>query len=79
MHPYIGDLSSLTLEEIQNKLDDLNKKMNIVARSGNTEVMYQLQLVMQDYQYAYKVKLAEVSEQQNGPDKHKLTDNINIS
>jgi hypothetical protein len=59
MHPFIGDLSGLSLEEIQTKISDITSKINYVSRSGNNYLMYQLNLALETYREAYRVKTVE--------------------
>lgn len=59
-HPLIEQLSGLTLDEIQSKISDLNKKLAFAYRTGNQPVINQLQLIMGSYQEAYRNKMDEL-------------------
>mgnify|MGYP000468777800 CR=1 FL=1 len=59
-HPLLEQLSGLTLEEIQSKISDLNKKLAFAYRTGNQPVINQLLLIMGSYQEAYRKKMDEL-------------------
>ena len=50
MHPLTPDLSNLTDEQVANKFNDLMKRYNQCYRFGPTDVIPQLQMLIQDYQ-----------------------------
>jgi len=50
MHPLTPDLSKLTLEELNQKYGDLLKRMTFAYRAGSSDAVYQLQMLMEDYQ-----------------------------
>ena len=49
-HPLSPDLSKLTTEELNNKYGDLLKRMTTAYRLGSSEMVYQLQMIMEDFQ-----------------------------
>jgi hypothetical protein len=49
-HPLAPDLSKLSMEELTNKFNDLSERINTAFRWGNSDMVGQLQLLMQDYQ-----------------------------
>ena len=49
-HPLPPDLSKLTLDELNQKYGDLLKRMTAAYRMGSADAVYQLQLLMEDYQ-----------------------------
>lgn len=49
MHPLTPDLSDLTMEDLQTKYSDLSKKFLQAQRSGNGNLMHQINLVINDY------------------------------
>jgi len=59
-HPLLEDLKGLTLEEIQSKVSELNKRLAFAYQTGNQPMQQQLHLIMNSYQEAYKRKLDEV-------------------
>lgn len=49
-HPLTPDLSKLTTEELNQKYGDLLKRITSAYRMGSSDMVYQLQLLMEDYQ-----------------------------
>jgi hypothetical protein len=49
-HPLTPDLSKLTTEELNQKYGDLLKRITSAYRMGSSDMVYQLQLLMDDYQ-----------------------------
>ena len=74
-HPLLEDLSSLTLDQIQSKISDINKKLAFAYRSGNGSVVAQLQLIMGSYQEAYSKKMDSLMPKGDGD---KYADKIDI-
>jgi hypothetical protein len=52
-HPFIGDLSEKTLEELQTTMSDLTKKQTFMARMGKHDMVNQVALVLNNYQQEY--------------------------
>ena len=50
MHPLSPDLSTLTDEEVASKFNDLSKRLGQAYRSGPSQLIPQIQMLMQDYQ-----------------------------
>jgi hypothetical protein len=50
-HPLVGDLSTLTTDELHSKYGDLYKRINMAHRMGYTDAVHQLQMIMADYQF----------------------------
>lgn len=59
-HPLAPDLTKLSLEELNAKYSELTKRLNMAHRWGNTAMVGQLQLLLQDYQ----TELAERNRKQ---------------
>lgn len=59
-HPLLEDLNGLTLEEIQSKISDINKKLAFAYKMNNAPMIGQLQLIMGSYQEAYRKKMDEL-------------------
>ncbi len=74
-HPLIGDLSNLSLDEISNKVTELNKKLSIAMSSGNGHLCHQLRMALESYNAKYQQKLKETHDQSG----HNFGDKINIS
>ena len=49
-HPLSPDLTKLTSEELTSKSSELIKRISISYRMGHADMVYQLQLLLQDYQ-----------------------------
>ena len=49
-HPLTPDLSKLTMEELTKKNSELVSRMTYAYRIGQSDMIGQLQLLMQDYQ-----------------------------
>ena len=50
MHPLSQDLSTLTDEEVASKFNELSKRLGQAYRSGPSQIIPQIQMLMQDYQ-----------------------------
>jgi hypothetical protein len=51
MHPLAPDLSTISDDELAKKYNDLNKRLGQAYRSGPSQIIPQIQMLMQDYQY----------------------------
>ena len=58
-HPLTPDLSKLTVDELNNKYGELLKRTTAAYRMGNSDMVYQLQLLMEDYQNEIQVRNAK--------------------
>ena len=75
-HPLIGDLSGLKIEELQNKISELNKRMSFAYKTGNQTLLNQLQMVLEAYNREYANKMAKLMPK---GDDDKYGDKIDIS
>lgn len=50
MHPLAPDLSTVSDDELAKKYNDLNKRLGQAYRSGPSQIIPQIQMLMQDYQ-----------------------------
>jgi len=75
-HPLVGDLKELSLEELQKKVSELNKRISFAYRTGNQALLGQLQMVMEAYNNEYQRKMQELMPK-GGDDKY--GDKIDIS
>lgn len=67
-HPLIGDISKLTIEELGQRVSDLNKKLGIAQRTGNSHLCNQLRMALETFNNAYQDRLKESYKQDpNGP------------
>jgi hypothetical protein len=69
-HPMIGDLSSKTLEELQETINNLNNKVAFMSRMHNQTMMNQLIMALNSYRTEYSKRQEEMwnkkSEQLKG-------------
>lgn len=65
MHPLIPDLTGLTMDELNTKYNDLQKKFLLASRSGSGAVLGQMRIVLDEYRN-------EISRRQQ-----KLLDDLN--
>ena len=74
-HPLLEELSHLTLEEVQSKISDLNKKLAFSYQTNNQPIVNQLNLIMGSYQEVYRKKMDELMPK---GDSDKYSDKIDI-
>jgi hypothetical protein len=76
-HPLINNVNDLTIDQLQSKITELNKKLNFALRTGNASLVGQLQMALETFNNQYRAKLQEQYEKSNrGPD---FSDRIDIS
>ena len=56
-HPLIPSLESLTVEQLQDKITELHKKLGIAYRMGNSYLCDQIRMAIESYQTVYQAKL----------------------
>jgi hypothetical protein len=56
-HPLIGNLDNLTVEQLQEKISELTKKLSIAYRTGNSYLCDQLRMALESYQTKYQDRL----------------------
>lgn len=71
-HPFMHGVSELTIEQIQSRLQDLNRKLSYAYNSGNQFLVDQIRLAMATLQSAYSDKTDKSLKDTN------LSDVINI-
>lgn len=72
-HPFINDLSGKSMEDLQNTIQDLTKKLNFVYRTQNGPMISQLHMMLDSYKTEYTKRMDDIYKKQN------LTNKINIS
>ena len=72
-HPLIGDLNDLTLDELNTKISELYRKLNIATQSGNAHLCNQLRMALDSYNAKYQAKLQESTKNHNFDDKIKIS------
>ena len=72
-HPFIKDLDQKSLDELQNSLSELSKKLTFAYRTQNGALINQLNMAMESYKNAYQKKMDELIKKQN------ITTTINVT
>lgn len=75
-HPLIGPTDSLSLEELGQRVSDLQKKLGIATRTGNGHLCHQLRMALETFQNQYRAKLEASYKTNNGG--QDFSDRINI-
>lgn len=77
-HPLIPDIDHLTIDQLQAKISELNKKLGIAHRTGNAHLTAQIRMALQTFNNKYKEKTqaAFAARNKDGPD---FSDIIDIS
>ena len=73
-HPFIGDLSDKTLEELSEKINDLNKKMQFMYKMGKHDMVRQVQMVVESYRAEYLKKQQELWDKKSNKELDKKID-----
>ena len=68
-HPFIGDLSHLSIDEIQTKVNDLTSKLSYCYRTQNQVLIRQLHMAIDSYKAEYIKKVNELYKKNNIQDK----------
>ena len=55
-HPLISSLEDLTVEQLSEKINELNKKLGIAYRTGNGHLCEQIRMAIESYQTKYLEK-----------------------
>lgn len=63
-HPLIGNLDTLTVEDLSKKITDLNNKLGIAMRTGNGHLCNQIRMALESYQNKYQEKVQETYRKQ---------------
>jgi hypothetical protein len=71
-HPFINDLSDKSLEDLQETISGLNKKLTFAYRMGNQPLIHQLHMALDSYRVEYGKKMDELLKKQN------IQTNVNI-
>ena len=74
-HPLIGNLEDLTMDQLENKVNELNGKLVIAYRTGNGYLCDQIRMAIE----SYKAKLSEKREEQYKKATEKFDDKIDIT
>ena len=63
-HPLIGNLDTLTVEDLSKKITDLNNKLGIAMRTGNGHLCNQIRMAVESYRNKYQDKVQETYRKQ---------------
>lgn len=74
-HPFVGDLSSKTMDELSEKINSLAGTMSWAFRVGKHDMVKQMQQVLTTYRAEYQARQAEMWAKNSGNADNK----INIS
>lgn len=74
-HPFIdtAQLRDLSLEELQTKISDLNKKMMYASRINHPGMRQQLAMMIESYNQVYQDKIQEQYKKMNLDGKINIT------
>ena len=77
-HPLINDINDLTVEQLQSRISDLNRKLGVATRSGNAYLSTQIRMALETFNNKYQEKMKEQWDRQSrsGTD---FSDKIDIS
>ncbi len=64
-HPFINDLSSKTLEELQTAISTLSSKLTFAYRTQNSALISQINMALESYRNAYNKKMDELIKKEN--------------
>ena len=64
-HPLIGNIDHLTEDQLSEKINELNRKLNMAVRSGNGHMCNQLRMAIESYQSKYQQKIQEARKGQS--------------
>ena len=67
-HPLIPNLDDLTVEQLQDKIAELTRKVGMAHRLGNAHLRYQVQLALDTYQNKYREKIMKANDKGDGVD-----------
>jgi len=77
-HPLISNIDNLSVDELQQRISDLNKKLQFAMRTNNGHLAGQLRMALETFNNKYRQRLQEDwdSKQGKGTD---YTGRIDIS
>lgn len=77
-HPLINNIDELSVDDLQKRITDLNKKLAFAARTGNAHLVSQIRMALETFNNKYQDRMKEIYEKQSrsGSD---FSDKINIS
>ena len=73
IHPFLPDLSEMSLEQLQEKANTLNSNLTFAYRMGNTAMIQQLTMIVEGYRTEIAKRLDDLYKKQN------LQNQVNVS
>jgi hypothetical protein len=64
-HPFINDLSHLSIEDLQDKITDLTSKLTFSSRMNNHTMNHQLMMILDSYRTEYNKRMDLLYKKQN--------------
>lgn len=55
-HPLIANIDGLTVDQLLEKINELNRKLAIAYRTGNGDLCNQIRMAIETYQNKYQEK-----------------------
>ena len=74
-HPLINDIGDLDEQQLMNKITELNGKLTIAMRMGNSSLINQIQMALE----SYRSKITEITAEAKRNKEDKFGDRIDIS
>lgn len=71
-HPLIGNIDHLTEDQLSEKINELNKKLNMAVRSGNGHMCNQLRMAIESFQSKYQQKITDARKGQSSSFEDKI-------
>jgi hypothetical protein len=65
IHPFLPDLSSMSLEELQEKSSTLTQNLTFAYRMGNTALIQQVTMILEGYRTEISKRLDDLYKKQN--------------
>lgn len=77
-HPLIDNIDHLSIEDLQTKIGELNRKLQWAQRSGNAHLSNQIRMAIETFNNKYREKQQAIYDaaKKSGPD---FSDKIDIS
>lgn len=67
-HPLIPNLDDLSVDQLQEKISELTRKVGMAHRLGNAHLRFQVQMALDTYQNKYREKLLAQNTKGDGVD-----------
>lgn len=67
-HPLIPNLDDLSMDQLQEKIAELTRKVGMAHRMGNAQLRHQVQMALDTYQNKYRERLMAPKRDDSSPD-----------